>query len=176
MIGLVAVAFADAPALRIPHAERAVVTTIGVPASAAGAWLGPGLALAVEVAGPADALGLLAGTERRRGEGPVAVAVGVSGGPTWLSLDPGWGLSASGWARAEGSPGPVDLGMGLVVPAAVRVGPDPGWRLPVQVEPWFGVNLGDLRVGVGGALGVAWSGGQAPAAVLGAHAGLAVAY
>lgn len=176
MIALVAAAWADAPALRIPHAERAAVVSFGAPSSSMGAWLRPGLAVALEVAGPVDAVGLSAGTERRLVEGPVGVAVGASGGPTWLRLDPGLGLTASGWARVEGSPGPMDLGLGLVVPAVLRAGPDPGWRLPVQLEPWLGADIGGLRVGVGGTLGAAWSGGQAPAVVLGGHVGLGVAY
>lgn len=161
----VALALAEPAVLRDAAEGPRWAAAVGTDGVGVGAWLPSGLGLAADVPWSGATVGVSAGGAWGRTRGRGRLEAGVAGGPLGLLVDPGIGLAASAWAGGGLDAERVDLRARVVVPAAVRLGPDPAWRLPVQLEPHLGVTVGAVEVGVAAALGATFAAVQAPALV-----------
>lgn len=148
-------AWADPIALRAPQSR--VVASIGLPDTSVGAWLSPHLGLSAEYH-PYSAAGVSVGWRQDlvRGDSGLGVEVGVAGGPMLTWLDPGLVLAISPTVQAGWAGKGLDAKLGVVAPAALRLAPGAGARVPLLGELWLGGRLGALRLGGHLGAGTTW--------------------
>lgn len=154
-------ALADPFALRLPtRGAPEVVVAAGWPHQSGGFWLNDHLGVAAEIRVPLGSFGGSIGTRAvlARGRKGWVLEAFLAGGALHTLAEPGPALTCTGSVRGSILVRSFDLGVGLAVPAVLRIGkgahPVQG-RLPVQVEIVIGVDVGPTRVGLAYATGLA---------------------
>lgn len=158
---LPATAAADPFALRLPsRGAPEVVAAVGWPHQSGGFWLTDRLGVAAEVRVPFGSVGGSIGTRATlaRGTRGWGLEVFLAGGALHTLAEPGTALTCTASVRGSVIIKAFDLGVGIAIPAVLRVGPGPHpiqGRLPLQVEILLGVDVGPTRIGIAYATGLA---------------------
>lgn len=143
-------AHADPGALRAPVADATVTGEVGLPTTSAAWWPRDGLGVAVHLRAPGASLGASIGTRALHTDA-WGVDAFLAGGLTVPLRDPGLAVTLSPAIRAGWRGPTAEAGLGLALPLAVGlVGggiEQVGARVPVLLEPAFGVDVGPVRLG-----------------------------